>query len=137
MCSYVIHQQWPWPPVMSHCSGQGYCEENHCHSKPNRQHAHVGMISMCSYTEKHKLCSWFYARMHGICTTTYMHPMHVESSAKNSIINYVVLCDTSKEVKLFLSPMIHTLKWTAHRHIAMCTRPYQTFLTVQKLAWHS
>ncbi len=46
MCLYVIHQQGPWPPVILHCSSKDYCEENHCHSKPNRQHVHVGMISM-------------------------------------------------------------------------------------------
>ncbi len=38
-------------------------------------------------------------------------------SAKNSIINYAVLCDTSKEVKPFLSP-IHT-----HTQVD-CTQAY-------------
>ncbi len=46
MCWYVIHQQWPLPPVMLHCTNQGCCEENHCHSKPNRQHVHFATISM-------------------------------------------------------------------------------------------
>ncbi len=45
-CSYVIHQQWPLPLVMIHRSPLGYCEENHCHSKPNRQHVHVAMMYM-------------------------------------------------------------------------------------------
>ncbi len=41
MCCYVIHQQWPLPPVVLLCTNQGYCEKNHCHSKTNRQHVAI------------------------------------------------------------------------------------------------
>ncbi len=53
----------------------------------------------------------------------------MQVSAKDSIINYVVLCDISEEVKPFLSTMHPHTQVDAHGYnIATCTRSNQTFL---------